>query len=264
KNEDLIRRADWFRKQFEEFLGDVVEFASGRVRQEVLDSGEIVTVYTEKAEQKTGFLTGIPIDSEITAAESKLQPGRLGWNSGLTGRQVRWLNNRALSLTGGLIRFKEEILREVDSCRVFTANYPLLIRHILREAKLYQSTIQELNRRGNLVSQSLQSMEQFWNRIMMEHAFFIRGLLDPSEEELIRTANGFAGDYKKLLEEAKEKDSQTLDEQTRKILEETIRYRDFKAAGTRGISECEISSVILPLLADHVLRESNHYLRILE
>lgn len=35
---------------------------------------------------------------------------------------------------------------------------------------------------------------------MMEHALFIRGLLDPSEEKLINTADDFAEDYKRLLE----------------------------------------------------------------
>ncbi|MGM9599915.1 MAG: DUF2935 domain-containing protein [Faecousia sp.] len=40
--------------------------------------------------------------------------------------------------------------------------------------------------------------------------------------------------------------------------------RDFKAAGAKGIQECKIRSVILPLLADHVLREANHYIRLLK
>ena len=34
-------------------------------------------------------------------------------------------------------------------------------------------------------------------------------------------------------------------------LEETRHLREFKTAGTRGILECEIESLILPLLADH-------------
>lgn len=55
-----------------------------------------------------------------------------------------------------------------------------------------------------------------------------------------------------------------MDELTRKTLETTEQYRDFKAAGTKGITGCSIRSVILPLLADHVLREANHYLRILK
>ncbi len=51
---------------------------------------------------------------------------------------------------------------------------------------------------------------------------------------------------------------------TETALKETLRFRDFKAAGAKGILDCQISSIILPLLADHVLREANHYIRILK
>ena len=44
----------------------------------------------------------------------------------------------------------------------------------------------------------------------------------------------------------------------------TQKFRDFKQAGVEGIETCKIKSIILPLLADHVLREANHYLRLLE
>ena len=80
----------------------------------------------------------------------------------------------------------------------------------------------------------------------------------------MKTADNFAGDYCRLLEEASKQDCRTMDELTRKTLETTKQYRDFKAAGTEGITGCGIRSVILPLLADHVLREANHYLRILK
>ncbi len=33
--------------------------------------------------------------------------------------------------------------------------------------------------------------------------------------------------------------------------------------GTEGLLNCKIKSIILPLLGDHVLREANHYLRLL-
>ena len=47
-------------------------------------------------------------------------------------------------------------------------------------------------------------------------------------------------------------------------LAETKKFRDFKTAGVKGIENCQIHSLILPLLADHVLREANHFIRILE
>ena len=104
----------------------------------------------------------------------------------------------------------------------------------------------------------------FWNQIMMEHALFIRGLLDPTECKLGETADAFAGEYCRLLEEARRQDCRAMNGLTKETLETTKRYRDFKAAGAKGITGCEIRSIILPLLADHVLREANHYLRILE
>lgn len=111
---------------------------------------------------------------------------------------------------------------------------------------------------------NLQNQEAFWNQIMMEHTLFIRGLLDPSEEELIYTADEFAMDYKELLEMAKRQDCRATEGLTEKSLEETLKLREFKTAGTKGILECKIESLILPLLADHVLREANHYIRILK
>ena len=112
--------------------------------------------------------------------------------------------------------------------------------------------------------QDLRDTELVWNQIMMEHAQFIRGLLDPAECELIQTANAFSEDYCRLIEEAKAQEFRAAESLTRKTLETTGKYRDFKAAGTQGITGCSIRSVILPLLADHVLREANHYLRILD
>ncbi len=303
---EWIRKAEWFRKQFEEILRQALRMSGGRVRADILDSQEIVTRFTIPAEKRTVRLTGIPIDSNISAAEQQLIPARrrtpacrgesaceehrtacagqreertmcpdckehrrpeqefqiLSRNAGF--REAEALNERAIRLLDGLIGFKEAILREVNSCRLYTANYPLLIQHILREAKLYRSILEELRRNKCISENSLREKEDFWNQIMMEHALFIRGLLDPTENQLIETADGFAAEYAELLELAKSRDCKASENLTRKSLEETLRYREFKTAGAEGILGCQIASLILPLLADHVLREANHYIRILE
>ena len=69
---------------------------------------------------------------------------------------------------------------------------------------------------------------------------------------------------RELLEQARRQDMRASNELTRRTIEKAEEIRDFKAAGTKGITECQIRSIILPLLADHVLREANHYLRLLE
>lgn len=263
KDEEWIQKADHFRQQFEKLLLETIKISNGRINDCILKSDELVTEFTINAEERTECLSGISINTEISKMEKNLRSGFGVENNREIFRMVHQINERSLHLLNGLIDFKENILKEVGDGRLFTANYPLLIKHILREAKLYRATIDNLMHNRHVSYKGLLGTEEFWNQIMMEHSLFIRGLLDPSEEQLIDTADGFAMNYKKLLAMAKKQDRMAADELTRKSLEETIKIRDFKSAGTKGILNCEIASIILPLLADHVLREANHYIRIL-
>lgn len=264
KNKEWIKRAEYYQEEFGEILKQVLEISDGRVDRKVLKSRELVTEFTIPAEKATQHLTGIPINCGLTALERKLRPGCGMEEDEKTVRLVERINKKAIWLLCGFIDFKENILEEVRAGNLFTANYPLLLEHIIREAKLYCSILEDLKADGEISCDCIREKEEFWNCIMMEHALFIRGLLDPCEEKLIGTADDFAMQYKKLLEMAKKQDCRATGELTEKSLEETLKYRKFKAAGTEGILECKIASIILPLLADHVLREANHYIRILE
>lgn len=261
-NASFSDQAKFYQKEFERLLSQAVSLSDGVVSQKVLDSGELVTQFTASAEKKTEAFTGISIDKEITGRELRLSDScnRNDVSSGMRCR-IQQLNQRALELLNGLISFKELILKNVLACEMFTMNYPLLIDHIIREAKLYREYVEMLERDGCLTNQSMHEIECFWNRIMMEHALFIRGLLDPTETDLILSADGFAQDYSELLKACQSAQCRTMETTS---LEETLKFRDFKTAGTQGIEQCQIRSVILPLLADHVLREANHYIRLLE
>lgn len=261
---EFAKRAERFKLQFEQLLNNVVMLSQGAVRQQILDSGEIVTKFTLNAEKQTSRFTGIGINSRITERELRLHGTDNGEEIHLhLCRNIDSLNREAIQLLNGFIAFKENILSNVKDCRMFTMNYPLLIEHILREAKLYRSYVDALQK-GTLTDKFIKDNEQFWNQIMMEHAMFIRGLLDPSEAELIETSDAFAKEYEELLDQSRRRNDLASSDLTAASLKETLRFREFKQTGTIGIQRCEIESVILPLLADHVLREANHYIRLLE
>ena len=261
---ELISRADWFRQEFEKALEMAVQLADGRISEDMLHFGEVVTDFTEIAECQTQRLSGIPIDMDITRAEEKLRGGMWDNFCRQTVMQVNNLNHRILSLLNGLIPFKEMALQKMLSCSLYSSNYPLLLEHIIREAKLYRQFVSELVQKGRLPEQNMREVELFWNQIMMEHAQFIRGLLDPTECTLMETADGFADDYCRLLEAARHQDSCACGGRMDNSLELTEKYQAFKSAGIKGITGCDIRSLIIPLLADHVLREANHYLRLLK
>lgn len=269
KDTEWIRKADFFRRQFEDLLRKTVRMSNHMISGNVLQSEELVTRYTMDAERKTSNLSGLPIDSRITAMQMNMECGRDYQVSREDVQVIQRLNERAVWLLNGLIDFKERLLNEVKECRIYTTNYPLLIDHIIREARLYRDTVEGMMSNQKACYRNLQNQEEFWNCIMMEHAMFIRGLLDPSEPELMVAANDFVNDFRALLDETRRQDSRTKDACTRdshseQTLEKTIQLRDFKAASTEGLLNCQIKSIILPLLADHVLREANHYIRIQE
>lgn len=264
-NANLAKKGEHLMRKFEALLSRTIALSDCIVHRCVLDSGEIFTEFTDCAERKTQRLTGTFIDRKLTARAMQLKGcdcnDDLHVSQALT-RQVQQLNCDGLKLVDDIIAFKEQLLRGINSCNLFTSNYPLLIEHILREARLYRAHLMRLEGSGNCSCQDLRDSELFWNQIMMEHAQFIRGLLDPSEDALINTADDFAEDYKRLLEASAAANDRAM--RGGNSLALTQKFRDFKRAGVKGIEACKIRSIILPLLADHVLREANHYIRLLE
>jgi hypothetical protein len=263
---EYTKQADIFRREFDNLLWDVVSVSDGAVSSDVLDSGEVFTEYTVNAEIASAYYTGIQIPKEITKAEMQIMGSRRQSINQSIDQTVYAINQRAIELISSLIKFKSLILSNVLSCKMFTMNYPLLIDHIMREAKLYLKMVQLLQN-GEKVNTMEEAIEQeiFWNDIMAEHSKFIRGLLDPTENDLINTANNFGNEFDKLTEKAKAamNNSLPIEQVTSDSLNATKEIRDFKAQGTKGFIECKVKSIIMPLLGDHTLREANHYLRLL-
>lgn len=47
KNREHVKKADWYRQQFEALLWEVVSISDEKIREKVLCSGEIVTRYAD-------------------------------------------------------------------------------------------------------------------------------------------------------------------------------------------------------------------------
>lgn len=263
----FMEQSEMLKNMFDRLLIDTIRMSDGLVSQEVGSSGELVTDLTLDAERETQFYTNIKIDPNITKMEESLalnSPKQITMNM---VRMVEDLNNRAIRAAQQIVVFKSTVLQEVLSCRMFTTNYPLLINHILREAKFYLRMLRKLQSRVELdLAREAAYQETFWNRVMAEHSKFIRGLLDPTEGTLFDTANDFGKRFDELTEEARNLSSNMglLPSVTDKSLKNTIDIRNFKRQGTEGLIQCKIKSIALPLLGDHVVREANHYIRILK
>lgn len=263
KNSNLILEADNLKTSFEELLRETVELSRGNISKEAIESNEIVTKYTLNAETKIENIFGACIDKNITKDELELTSIETSTPSYNLEDKVYNLNNRIINLLMDVIKFKEKVLDEVLECDVFISIYPEMLEHLLREAKFYLKMLLDLQE-DMTTKKDILEKEIFWNHIMEEHALFVRGMLDPSEEELIKKANNFAELFEKLLKKTKEADKKDTCSITEKNLDATKDISKFKANATEGMLKCQIKGIANPLLADHILREANRYIRILK
>lgn len=254
------------KNSYENLLARAVAMAPDAISKEVLTSDEIVTELTLPAEEATSFLTGLPINTNITKQELNLvAKAKMRKDEDLLA-EVSELNKEAILLTEQTIAFLSKFLSDVLSCKAFSYTYPLMLHHVIHESKFAVMMLKKLEQRDAIDSiKEIIEIEITWNEIMEEHSKFIRGYLDPSEKALFKKADSFAEQLEALVKktEALEQNPSALPQITRESIELVTQLRNFKKQGAVGILECKIKSIIPPLLSDHVLREANHYLRML-
>lgn len=269
KSHNYLNHANMLKLRLDDLLRKTVKLSKGVVEPKTGNTGEIVTNYTLEAERFTEFYTGIDINTNTTEMELALEDYSSCKSMNKLSEEVFSLNQQIIPVVNETAKLKNTIKTNVLQCKMFTGSYPLLLDHILREAMFYLRMLGRLQEGVETdINREIIAQEAFWNRIMGEHAKFIRGFLDPTEEELFDTANKFGKQFDKLTKEALSMHDNVmslsqLSNITEDSREATKKIRDFKMQGTEGLLNCQIKSIILPLLGDHVLREANHYLRLL-
>lgn len=257
----LINEAGILKQNFEKLLAQTVYATKGVDLEEAIKSNEFVTPYTLRAEEINSRLTGANLNIRITQAELGLRNNNTYnyYANRELYNNLRYINIESINLLKRVIAFQKNLLAKALECNIFITLYHEMLEHDTREAENYLEILSSLQN-GYLPQKTLCDQLNFWNNIMGEHSQFIDGMLDPTEKTLKATAETFAKKFEMLVKKCIDTaENQILQES----LEATAGIIDYKAAAAAGLLKCEIKSIIPPLLADHVLREANHYLRLL-
>ncbi|MDQ6419117.1 DUF2935 domain-containing protein [Paenibacillus sp. LHD-117] len=194
--------------------------------------------------------------------------------AGVDPNQIRRFNAEVHNAASHIWAFKRKVLGLILSCQLPGGNnFPLLVDHVSREAMYFRNRLEELNS-GRLepLPDAIIDENVFFLRIMADHAKFIGHLLDPSERQLVEQARNFSHDFDMLLFQAKDLESMRPESQTVPLLDQFLdqnrvsvkSLRDFKQTAKDLIEACRIKSIIHPLLADHVFREAERFLFIID
>jgi hypothetical protein len=196
------------------------------------------------------------------------------FNNQTDPERIRGFNSEVQLAATNIFFFKRKVLGLILTCKLPGANnFPLLVDHTSREANYFRKRLIELNE-GKLqpLPDAIIKENVFFLRIMADHAKFIGHLLDPSERKLVDVARNFSNDFDQLLYQARDLESMKPQSQTVPLLDQFLdqnrvsvaSLRDFKKTARDLIEQCKIKSIIHPLLADHVFREADRFLEIID
>lgn len=190
------------------------------------------------------------------------------------GDAFRAFIEEVMTAVKNLFCFKRHLLHLLIECKIRGgANYPLLIDHISREALYFYKLLQKIcDGEMKYPVDSIVSENVFWIRIMADHIKFIRGLLDPSERETFDQTQSLSDKWDGLNLHARDFESMLWHMRPnndfmrfeKNVTDSAMELRDFKALAEDLIKQCSLLSLIPPLLADHVRREAEHFLEILD
>lgn len=186
---------------------------------------------------------------------------------------IKKFNNHVYQAVASIWAYKRKVLGLILTCKIRSNNYALLVDHTSREAAYFANRLEELNE-GKLEAAPAEIIKEniFFLKIMADHAKFIGHLLDPSERKLVEQSREFSRDFDQLLYQAIDIDSMRPQSETGPILDQfldqnrvsVVSLRNFKKSAKELIESCKIKSNIHPLLADHVYREAERFLEIID
>ncbi|MBK3496010.1 DUF2935 domain-containing protein [Viridibacillus sp. YIM B01967] len=186
---------------------------------------------------------------------------------------IRLLNVQVYQAAVSVWAYKRKVLGLILRCEIVSNNIPLLVDHTSREAAYFAKRLKELNE-GKLkpLPEAIIKENVFFLKIMADHSKFIGHLLDPSERKLVDQAREFSNDFDQLLFQAQDLDHMRPQSETVPLLDHfldqnrvsVVSLREFKKTARDLIEACKIKSNIPTLLADHVFREADHFLHIID
>lgn len=190
-----------------------------------------------------------------------------------SGKKLTYVLRCALPLMKDFLLFQQNLLAQILCCRQKGWLFPLLVDHMIREnlyaLKLFEMFLDQLQCMGKIkrcyVSKPQENL--FWVEIAENHAQFVGHLTDPSERNVIDTAQTFQSEFDQLYLQGKDYVSMlrgrteyppAFERYFSDVRKATCRFRDFLKLAEELIRQCQLLGVMPASLADHLRRETEY------
>jgi hypothetical protein len=163
------------------------------------------------------------------------------------------LNRSTVELIKPLIEYKQRMLDAQDSGKIRTLVFSLFFDHTVREAQRAAARLERIST-GD-VALNYSEVIDFWSAIMSDHSNLIAHLLDPKEQELIGQALDAGAVFQGFKQGNYEHAVRGGD-----VLRVTEELVDFHTVVAQGLEASTVKSIIDPVFAAHIGRETHKFI----
>lgn len=210
---------------------------------------------------------------EAQAFSAALLKGYHQAEQATSSKKLTYVLRCAIPLLKDFLLFQQNLLAQILCCRQKGWLFPLLVDHMIREnlyaLKLFEMFLDQLQCMGKIkrcyVSKPQENL--FWVEIAENHAQFVSHMTDPSERNVIDTAQTFQTEFDQLYLQGRDYVSMlrgrtdyppAFERYFTDVRKATCRFRDFLKLAEELIRQCQLLGVMPASLADHLRRETEY------
>lgn len=168
--------------------------------------------------------------------------------------------------------YKRHLLHLALECRLDTHNPPLFYDHISKEALYFLKLLERMDECLKYPVDSMTGETVFWTKQMADHLMFMLAHLDPSERQLAEKAVTFNKQFDQLQLQARDFDymlwrfepAHSFSRYIEDVETNTESLRELQEAIINLLKECCVVSHLPLAMAEHVQKETEHFLHTLE
>ncbi len=247
-------------KKYQALIKEILLFSNNKLSYNFINSNTLYTTFTKKIEENTIKYFDIGLDLNVTQIIEKLKPGNLILND-QNIKKINQLTKKLYTLLTNSKQMLNSIYKYINNGQLFLTIYPLAIKHIIDETTILENTLERIIKKEKPDPTYVYTLEYFYTNFLQEHSLIIKNMVNPNQNEIIILSNNYLNQYQELLKKFNNNISPySINEIYNECQYITNNFQSLLFKITKIVEKNTSNFMILPLITDHLLRESYCYM----
>lgn len=247
-------------KKYQALIKEILLFSNNKLSYNFINSNTLYTTFTKKIEENTIKYFDIGLDLNVTQMIEKLKPGNLILND-QNIKKINQLTKKLYTLLTNSKQMLNSIYKYINNGQLFLTIYPLAIKHIIDETTILENTLERIIKKEKPDPTYVYTLEYFYTNFLQEHSLIIKNMVNPNQNEIIILSNNYLNQYQELLKKFNNNISPySINEIYNECQYITNNFQSLLFKITKIVEKNTSNFMILPLITDHLLRESYCYM----